>query len=56
MEYLGNRSYDALMKTLNADPKTIHDMVKGIYTSIRFRKLSREISYGHREKTKLFAD
>ena len=34
MEYLGIRSYDALMKILNSDPKSIHDMVKGIYKRI----------------------
>lgn len=34
MEYLDIRSYDVLMKILNADPKSIHDVVKGIYNRI----------------------
>ncbi|MFK5949501.1 MAG: hypothetical protein QM500_12115 [Methylococcales bacterium] len=34
MEYLGIRSYDALMKILNANPKTLNEMVKGIYNRI----------------------
>ena len=34
MVYLGIRSYDALMKILNADPKKMHELVKGIYNRI----------------------
>ena len=34
MTYLGIRSYDSLMRTLSADPKTIHEMLKGIHKRI----------------------
>jgi len=34
MEYLGIRSYSAMRKLLNSDPKMLHDMVKGIHKRI----------------------
>jgi hypothetical protein len=34
MEYLGIRSYDALIKIINNDPKKLHQMIKGIYNRI----------------------
>ena len=34
MTYLGIRSYSAIRKLLNSDPKMLHDMVKGIHKRI----------------------
>lgn len=34
MTYLGIRSYSAVRKLLNSDPKMLHDMVKGIHKRI----------------------
>ena len=34
MRYLGIRSYSAIRKILNSDPKALHDMIKGIHTRI----------------------
>ncbi len=31
MQYLGIRSYSAMRKILNSDPKALHDMIKGIH-------------------------
>ena len=34
MSYLGIRSYDAFCKIVNNDPKTLHQVIKGIYNRI----------------------
>ena len=34
MQYLGIRSYSAMRKILNSDPKALHDMIKGIHKRI----------------------
>ncbi|MCF6256173.1 MAG: hypothetical protein L3K25_07710 [Gammaproteobacteria bacterium] len=34
MQYLGIRSYSAMRKILNSDPKMLHDMIKGIHKRI----------------------
>ena len=34
MQYLGIRSYSAMRKILNSDPRALHDMIKGIHRRI----------------------